>query len=38
MDTLAKTKVDHIITTDTNLIVSLDDGRVLFVPLVPVRK
>ncbi|HFQ93010.1 MAG TPA: DUF2442 domain-containing protein [Anaerolineae bacterium] len=33
MDTLAKTKIDHIITTETNLIVSLDDGRVLFVPL-----
>ncbi len=33
MDTLATTKVTHIITTETNLIVSLSDGRVLFVPL-----
>ncbi|HID54469.1 MAG TPA: DUF2442 domain-containing protein [Anaerolineae bacterium] len=33
MDTLVTTKVTHIITTETNLIVSLSDGRVLFVPL-----
>ena len=33
MDTLTRTNVTHLITTDTNLIVSLADGRVLFVPL-----
>jgi Protein of unknown function (DUF2442) len=33
MDTLATIKATHIMTTEINLIISLADGRVLFVPL-----
>ncbi|VAW41394.1 hypothetical protein MNBD_CHLOROFLEXI01-2468 [hydrothermal vent metagenome] len=33
MDTLATIKTTHVMTTEINLIISLADGRVLFVPL-----
>jgi hypothetical protein len=33
MDTLAIIKATHVMTTEINLIISLADGRVLFVPL-----